>query len=29
VAGGFGLRLITLRVGFFPPVTGTLRLRGR
>jgi formate-dependent nitrite reductase membrane component NrfD len=29
VAGGFGLRLITLRVGFFPPVTGAIRLRGR
>jgi formate-dependent nitrite reductase membrane component NrfD len=29
VAGGFGLRLITLRVGFFPPVTGGIRLRGR
>jgi formate-dependent nitrite reductase membrane component NrfD len=29
VGGGFALRLITLRVGYFPPVTGTLRLRKR
>jgi formate-dependent nitrite reductase membrane component NrfD len=29
VAGGFALRLITLRVGFFPPVTGAIRLPKR
>jgi len=29
VAGGFGLRLITLRVGFFPPVTGAIRRQKR
>jgi formate-dependent nitrite reductase membrane component NrfD len=29
VAGGFALRLITLRVGFFPPVTGVIRLPRR
>ena len=29
VAGGFALRLITLRVGFFPPVTGSIRLPKR
>ena len=29
VSGGFALRLITLRVGFFPPVSGALRLPKR
>ena len=29
VAGGFYLRLITLRVGYFPPVSGALRLSKR
>jgi hypothetical protein len=29
VAGGFFLRLVTLRVGFFPPVSGALRLSKR
>jgi formate-dependent nitrite reductase membrane component NrfD len=29
VAGGFGLRLITLRVGYFPPISGALRLKKR
>ena len=29
VAGGFFLRLITLRVGYFPPVSGALRLKKR
>lgn len=29
VAGGFYLRLLTLRVGYFPPVTGALRLSKR
>ena len=29
VAGGFFLRLIILRVGFFPPVTGAMRLPKR
>ncbi len=29
VAGGFALRLITLRVGFFPPVTGAIRFPKR
>ena len=29
IAGGFGLRLITLRVGYFPPVSGALRLKKR
>ena len=29
VAGGFFLRLVTLRVGYFPPVSGMLRLRKR
>jgi formate-dependent nitrite reductase membrane component NrfD len=28
-AGGFGLRLITLRVGYFPPISGALRLKKR
>jgi formate-dependent nitrite reductase membrane component NrfD len=27
VAGGFGLRLITLRVGYFPPISGALKKR--
>ena len=29
VAGGFFLRLVTLRVGYFPPVSGALRLSKR
>jgi formate-dependent nitrite reductase membrane component NrfD len=29
VAGGFYLRLLTLRVGYFPPVSGALRLSKR
>jgi formate-dependent nitrite reductase membrane component NrfD len=29
VAGGFFLRLLTLRVGYFPPVSGALRLSKR
>lgn len=29
VAGGFSLRLITLRVGYFPPISGALRLKKR
>lgn len=29
VAGGFGLRLITLRVGYFPPISGALRPKKR
>jgi formate-dependent nitrite reductase membrane component NrfD len=29
VAGGFSLRLVTLRVGYFPPVSGALRLSKR
>jgi formate-dependent nitrite reductase membrane component NrfD len=29
VAGGFGLRVITLRVGYFPPISGALRLKKR
>jgi formate-dependent nitrite reductase membrane component NrfD len=29
IAGGFALRLITLRVGFFAPVTGAIPLPGR
>ncbi len=29
VAGGFFLRLFTLRVGYFPPITGALRLKKR
>ena len=29
VAGGFALRLLTLRVGFFPPVSGVLRVPKR
>jgi formate-dependent nitrite reductase membrane component NrfD len=29
VAGGFLLRLVTLRVGYFPPVSGALRLTKR
>jgi formate-dependent nitrite reductase membrane component NrfD len=29
LAGGFFLRLITLRVGYFPPVSGALRLSKR
>jgi formate-dependent nitrite reductase membrane component NrfD len=29
LAGGFFLRLITLRVGYFPPVSGALRLKKR
>lgn len=29
VAGGFALRLLTLRVGYFPPVSGALRLPKR
>ena len=29
VAGGFFLRLYTLRVGYFPPITGALRLKKR
>jgi formate-dependent nitrite reductase membrane component NrfD len=28
-AGGFYLRLFTLRVGFFPPISGTLRMKKR
>jgi hypothetical protein len=29
VAGGFFLRLFTLRVGYFPPISGALRLKKR
>jgi formate-dependent nitrite reductase membrane component NrfD len=29
LAGGFLLRLVTLRVGYFPPVSGRLRLSKR
>jgi hypothetical protein len=29
VGGGFLLRLLTLRVGYFPPVSGTLRVPKR
>jgi hypothetical protein len=29
VAGGFFLRLVTRRVGYFPPVSGALRLSKR
>ena len=29
IAGGFFLRLFTLRVGYFPPITGALRLKKR
>ena len=29
VGGGFYLRLLTLRVGYFPPVSGALRLSKR
>ncbi|MBM3217209.1 MAG: hypothetical protein FJZ38_00740 [Candidatus Rokubacteria bacterium] len=29
VAGGFFLRLVTLRVGYFPPISGALRLSKR
>jgi len=29
LAGGFFLRLYTLRVGYFPPISGALRLSKR
>jgi sulfite dehydrogenase (quinone) subunit SoeC len=29
VVGGFGLRLLTLRVGYFPPISGALRVPKR
>jgi len=29
LAGGFFLRLVTLRVGYFPPISGALRLKKR
>jgi formate-dependent nitrite reductase membrane component NrfD len=29
LAGGFLLRLLTLRVGYFPPISGALRLKKR
>jgi len=29
LAGGFLLRLLTLRVGYFPPVSGALRVPKR